>query len=159
VESNPQLVQIVPPNEVVVLLSFEVRLAESRGILNLCIPFNTIESKAGKLTSNTSGVNNKKPLDDAQKLNLDLGLSRARVDVNVRLAETNLSTADTMNLEVGDVIMTEVPSESGADICIDGRPVFKGVPGIYRGKKAIRITEAIEPPAKALGIEPSDSGA
>jgi flagellar motor switch protein FliM len=38
VESNPQLVQIVPPNEVVVLISFELTLSDVRGMLNLCIP-------------------------------------------------------------------------------------------------------------------------
>ena len=32
VESNPQLVQIVPPNEVVVLISFELTVGEVRGI-------------------------------------------------------------------------------------------------------------------------------
>ena len=53
VESNPQLVQIVPPNEVVVLISFELTLGEVRGMMNLCIPFNSIERISGKLTSNT----------------------------------------------------------------------------------------------------------
>ena len=38
-ESNPQLRQIVPPNEVVVLISFEITLGESSGSMNLCIPF------------------------------------------------------------------------------------------------------------------------
>ncbi|MCA9181875.1 MAG: hypothetical protein KDA51_10500, partial [Planctomycetales bacterium] len=42
VESNPQLVQIVPPNEVVILVSFELTMGKSRGMVNLCIPFNTI---------------------------------------------------------------------------------------------------------------------
>lgn len=159
VESNPQLVQIVPPNEVVVLLSFEVRLADARGILNLCIPFNTIESKASKLTSDSWGANKKRQLDDTQRMNLDAGLTQAKIELNIRLAETRLSTADTMNLEIGDIIMTEVPSDRGADVCVDGRPIFKGAPGVYRGKKAIRITETIEPPAKALGVNPKDSDA
>src|SRR5258708_7773718 len=34
VESNPQLVQIVPPNEVVVLISFELTLGDLRGMIN-----------------------------------------------------------------------------------------------------------------------------
>jgi flagellar motor switch protein FliM len=42
VESNPQLVQIVPPNEVVVLISFELSIGDSRGMMNFCIPFNAI---------------------------------------------------------------------------------------------------------------------
>ena len=52
VESNPQLVQIVPPNEVVVLISFELTLGDVRGMMNLCIPFNAIERIGNKLTSN-----------------------------------------------------------------------------------------------------------
>ena len=47
VESNPQLVQIVPPNEVVILISFELTIGEMRGMLNLCIPFNSIERIGG----------------------------------------------------------------------------------------------------------------
>tara|TARA_R110002072_G_scaffold13481_2_gene56892 strand:- start:101021 stop:102061 length:1041 start_codon:yes stop_codon:yes gene_type:complete len=156
IESNPQLVQIVPPNEVVVLVSFEITLAESRGILNLCIPFNTIESKASKLTSSSWGAYEKRELDDDQKKNLNASLSLARVELNVQIAETNLSTADVMNLEVGDIIMTEAPAEQGASIRISGRPMFRGVPGVYRGKKAIRITETLESPAETLGLEPKD---
>src|SRR5437868_871699 len=49
VESNPQLVQIVPPNEVVVLVSFELTLGEIRGMMNFCIPFNSIERIGAKL--------------------------------------------------------------------------------------------------------------
>ncbi len=53
VESNPQLVQIVPPNEVVVVISFEVALGEIRGMVNLCIPYNSIERISGKLSANS----------------------------------------------------------------------------------------------------------
>ena len=156
IESNPQLVQIVPPNEVVVLISFEITFGESRGILNLCIPFNTIESKASKLTSTSWGSHEKRELDDAQKLNLNASLSQANVELNVEIAETQLSTGDVMNLEVGDIIMTEAPAELGAAIKISGRPMFRGMPGVYRGRKAIRITETLESPAQALGLEPKN---
>ena len=53
VESNPQLVQIVPPNEVVVLISFELTLGDVRGMMNLCIPFNSIERISQQLSSNS----------------------------------------------------------------------------------------------------------
>ena len=53
VESNPQLVQIVPPNEVVVLISFELALRDIRGMVNLCIPYNSIERIGSKLSANS----------------------------------------------------------------------------------------------------------
>ncbi len=53
VESNPQLVQIVPPNEVVVLVEFELTLGDVRGMMNLCIPYTSIERVGNKLTANS----------------------------------------------------------------------------------------------------------
>ena len=55
VESNPQLVQIVPPNEVVVLISFELTIGDVRGMMNLCIPFNAIERISAQAVSQQLG--------------------------------------------------------------------------------------------------------
>ena len=46
IESNPQRVQIIPPDEVVVLVQFEVALGERRGMMTLCLPSDVIESRA-----------------------------------------------------------------------------------------------------------------
>lgn len=150
VESNPQLVQIVPPNEVVVLISFEVSMGDVRGTLNLCLPFNTIEPQASKLTSDSWVSYKRKPLDERQKLNLETGVSRATVEVSVQLASTSLTTADAMNLEVGDIILTEHDVSRGAQVLIAGRPVFTGFPGVLKGQKAIRVANQIEPPSQAI---------
>lgn len=149
IESNPQLVQIVPPNEVVVLVSFEITMAERRGILNLCVPFNTIESQANKLTSDSWLAYKRKSQDSTQKLKVETGLSRATVELVVRMATTNLTTADVMSLEKGDVIMTDQKASIGAEVLIEGRPVFRASPGVFKGKKAIRVGAQIKSP-KAL---------
>ena len=63
VESNPQLVQIVPPNEVVIVISFELSFGSVKGMMNLCIPFTSIERLAPKLSANLtkSGFEKSKP--------------------------------------------------------------------------------------------------
>ena len=142
---------------VLVLVSFEITLGEVRGILNLCIPFNTIESKTSKLTSDSWVAYKKKTLDPRQAMNLERGLARATVPVTVRLAKTALTSRDVMNLEVGDVILTDQPASQGAEILIGNRPVFRGFPGILKGQKAIRVSTSLEPPKAAiereLGVE------
>lgn len=146
VESNPQLVQIVPPNEVIVLISFEITMGEMRGIMNLCIPFNTIEPLAGKLSSNTWSNYTQKQADKRQTLNLETGISSASVEMVVYLAETKLTAAELTNLEVGDVIMTEKDHHQPMQVCIEGRPKFDAYPGMLKGHKAIRIGGAISLP-------------
>ena len=153
IESNPQLVQIVPPNEVVVLISFEVTMAERRGILNLCLPFNSIESQAKKLTSDSWLAYKRKAQDVGQKVRLEAGLSRATVELVVRMATTKLTTADVMNLEVGDVIVTDVKAQDGAEILIEGLPSFRAFPGTFKNKKAVRVSQPIKSPKTLMEEE------
>lgn len=143
VESNPQLVQIVPPNEVIVLISFEITMGEMRGIMNLCIPFNTIEPLAGKLSSNTWSTYTQKQPDRRQTLNLETGVAQAGVDVVVVLAETKLTAGEVMHLEVGDVIVTEKDRHAPLEVCVEGRPKFEASPGLLKGHKAVRVGKPI----------------
>jgi flagellar motor switch protein FliM len=143
VESNPQLVQIVPPNEVIVLISFEITMGEIRGIMNLCIPFNTIEPLMGNLSSDTWSAYTKRSVDPRQKLNLQTGVGKGKVKMVVGLAETRLTAREIMGLSVGDVIMTEKGREQPLDVYIEGRPLFQGSAGVLKGHKAIQISGAI----------------
>lgn len=150
VESNPQLVQIVPPNEVIVLISFEITMGDMRGIMNLCIPFNTIEPLSSKLSSDAWSAYTKRAADERQKLNLEAGIAKADVEMVVHLAETTIRTRDLMNLAIGDVIMTDVDTYQGLHVFIEGRPVFLASPGVLKGHKAVRIGKAITRPQDVI---------
>lgn len=143
VESNPQLVQIVPPNEVVVLVTFEITMGDSRGIMNLCVPFNTIEPLTGKLSSDTWSAYSKRVTDPRQRINLEMGISQANVQMVVELAETKLKAGDVMNLNIGDVILLEKDDRSAAKVFVEGRPMFRGRAGLYKNHKAVQIGEPI----------------
>jgi flagellar motor switch protein FliM len=142
-ESNPQLVQIVPPNEVVVLISFELTMGETRGIMNLCIPFNTIEPLTGKLSSDTWTSYSKREADPRQIANLETGVSSAAVEMVAILAGTKLTAADVNSMGIGDIIMTKQQVEQGIRVLVEGRPMFDGSPGEFRGHKAIQIGKKV----------------
>jgi flagellar motor switch protein FliM len=150
VESNPQLVQIVPPNEVIVLISFEIAMGEMRGIMNLCIPFNTIEPLAGKLSANTWSTYTQKQADRRQTLNLETGVSTARIEMVVYLASTRLTAEELVGLAVGDVIVTENDHHLPLEVCLEGRPKYSGFAGLAKGHKAVRIGKPIVPPEEIV---------
>jgi flagellar motor switch protein FliM len=144
VESNPQLVQIVPPNEVVVLISFELTIGDARGMMNLCIPFNSIERISTRLSSN-SWVSYGKKTATAENIQRISGqLSDAVVEVVVDLAETNISTSDLIGLRVGDIIATEKDVARPLVVSIEGRPKFHAQPGAFKGRKAIQVVGLIQ---------------
>jgi flagellar motor switch protein FliM len=147
VESNPQLVQIVPPNEVVVLISFELTLGDVRGMINLCIPFNSIERIGNKLSSNTWASYGKGGTTPENIARLSRNIDRSRVEMVATLAETKITTADLLGLRVGDIITTDKDVRTPIEIAVQGVPKFLASAGSLKGQKALRIEEAILPPS------------
>jgi flagellar motor switch protein FliM len=139
VESNPQLVQIVPPNEVVVLISFELSIGDARGMMNFCIPFNAIERISARLSSNSWVSYGKKMATPENIQRISGQLSDALVEVVVDLAETNISTSDLIGLRVGDIIATEKDVERPLVVSIEGQPKFHAKAGAFKGRKAIQV--------------------
>ncbi|QDT18043.1 flagellar motor switch protein FliM [Alienimonas californiensis] len=145
-ESNPQLVQVVPPNEVVVLVAFELTLGEARGMMNLCIPFNTLEPVAARFSGDAWSTYGKRSSDPRERVVLDRGVSRARVPLDVTLAITTLTARDLADLAPGDVILTECDSREGLELRVGGKPAFRCRPGALRGHKAVRVTGPVLKP-------------
>jgi len=139
IESNPQLVQIVPPNEVVVLISFELTMGEVRGMINLCIPFNAIERIAGKLNSNNWATYGKNGKSAESVAKISQQIDRSLVDVVATLAETKITTGDMIGLRVGDIITTDKDTRSPLEIAVQGVTKFHASPGALKGRKAIKI--------------------
>jgi len=51
IDTNPQFAQIVPPTEMTVLVTFETKVGDVEGMVNLCIPYLAIESIIDKFTA------------------------------------------------------------------------------------------------------------
>ena len=155
VESNPQLVQIVPPNEVVVLISFELAIGEIRGMINLCIPYNSIERIGGKLSANTWSAYGRKQATPESVAQISSSLSNSLVELNVRLARTQIAAGDLIGLRVGDVITTGMDVHSPLEVSVEGVPKFHARPGAFKGHKAICIETPIEKSAELPPQEPT----
>jgi flagellar motor switch protein FliM len=149
VEHNPQLVQIVPPNEVVVLISFELTLGEVRGMLNLCIPYNSIERISAKLSANSWTSYSRKEASDQAVRQITQNLRGARVNVEVELARTTITMHDLIGLRVGDIVTTNQDYRQPLVVKIEGLQKFLARLGAYKGRAAIRIEETMTPPENA----------
>lgn len=144
VESNPQLVQIIPANEVVILVSFELTVGDTRGMVNLCIPFNSIERISHKLTANSwISYSKRPPTPESMQLVSDR-IAEAPLEVIVELAQTKITTADLIGLRVGDIIASEKDVQEPLVVSVEGRPKFESRPGQFKGRKAIEIVRAVE---------------
>lgn len=142
-ESNPQIVQIVPPNEVVVVITFEIKMTNRAGTMNLCIPFNVIEPLVENLSSQNWSVSGRKG-ERAWESVIARRLSDAMLEVTGILAETTMTISELRNLEVGDVIMTEKPANATVTLLTGGRPKFFADIGQYKGRRALKIVRPVK---------------
>lgn len=137
-ESNPQLVHIVAPTEVVVFITFEIKLGPTAGTMSLCIPFNTIESVLSHLTSQ-SWFYKPKAATDTQQKRLLRNLVKSPVNLTVYLGQTTIRLSELRDLRPGDLI--SLPKRTGEDLIlkIASRNKFAGKIGQYRGHRALRL--------------------
>ena len=149
-ESNPQLLPIVAPNEVVVLISFEVRMGEVSGMMNLCIPYPVIEPVMGAFSTVQSWYSQRRKGQEIQEAAdyLQSSMNNAVLEVAVFLAETEVSVRDLLELAVGQVLVTDRPQSAPLLLTVGAKAKFMGRAGTYRGKKAFAIVRRCKPEEK-----------
>ncbi len=144
-ESNPHIVQIVPPNEVVVVIGFELKLGSRAGTMSLCIPFTVIEPLMGELSAQNWFQAGRNRGDNQWGRMIAERVADARLEVVAVLAETTITLSDLQDLEVGDLLMTDKPAAMPATVCIESVPKFVGDVGRHKGHRAVRIRRQVTP--------------
>ena len=144
VESNPHLVQMVAPNEVVVVLGFEIKMAGRAGTMSLCIPFNVIEPVMGKLLSQGwLAYQRRTPAEDKSE-DIARGLGATFVDMVVYLAETSITLGDLLTLQPGDILQTTKAVGAEIIVQVEGQNKFAGIIGRHKENVAAKITRLAE---------------
>jgi flagellar motor switch protein FliM len=139
-ESNPQLVQIVPPNETVVVVGFELKMGNRAGTMSLCIPYNVIEPIMGVLAAQNWFSYQRKGGQEDHAKKLTKNVSNAPIEMRAFLARTTMKLNDLLNLQVGDIITTDKATSGDAFIQVEGKNKFFAQIGQVRGNRAIKVT-------------------
>jgi len=142
-ESNPALVQIVPPNEVVVVIGFELKMGGRSGTMSLCVPYNVIEPVVNKLSNQTWEQYRRN--SDSQELRHRVAgqLESTKLSIGAELATTSIKLHELMNLQEGDLITTEKPASRPVTLNVAGRRKYIGQLGQHKGQRAFKVDRPI----------------
>jgi flagellar motor switch protein FliM len=145
IETNPQFAQIVPPTEMVVLVTLETKVGEVEGMMNFCIPYLTIEPIISKLSAQYM-YSSVRSGATTENLNiLKERLSTIDVSVVAEVGSMNLTVRDVLSLRAGDVIrFPDVRTTDPMTVKIGNRRKFLCRPGVVRNKLSVQITEKLE---------------
>ena len=145
IETNPQFAQIVPPNDMVVLITLETKVGEVEGMTNFCIPYITIEPIISKLSAQYWYSSIRKGATRENFNVLRKGLSGMMVDVVAELGSVEVTMKDIIDLQEGDVIKFPKNKISDALVLkISNSDKFYCWPGVVGSKLAVQLDSPIQ---------------
>lgn len=142
-EINPQFAAIVPPSDVVVVITFEVELESAIGSLVICLPYATIEPIRSKL--HASFQTERLEVDHAWVGRLKERLMETPVELKVHFGDAQITGNQLLRLRVGDVLLLDTDVDALLECTVAGVKKFAGICGTVKGNKAFQIIKEEEP--------------
>ena len=104
IETNSQFAQIIAPNDMIAIVTLNMKVGEVEGFMNVCLPFFTLESVMDKLNTKFWYANLQESDDEDFEEYIEALIKRVDVPVKAVLGKTSISVADFVNLQIGDII-------------------------------------------------------
>ncbi len=140
IETNSQFAQIASPTESIALITLNLKINNSEGMMNICLPHKVIEPILPNLSSKMwfSDIS-KKPITEEQKGQVIKQLAKTNLSVKAVIGGTNISVKELLNIRKGDVLVLDRKADQEIDIYVDDELKFKGIPGKNKNKVAVKI--------------------
>ncbi|BFT73065.1 MULTISPECIES: flagellar motor switch protein FliM [Paenibacillus] len=142
-ETNPQFMQIVSPNETIALISLSTKIGDTTGMINLCIPHVVIEPIMPRLSVHHWFVSQKKTRAPEEVEALQSRLEKTKLPLIAELGSSEISIRDFLGLTVGDVIPLQKSVEESLQVKVGEKLKYLGSPGTLKGKMAVQITDIV----------------
>jgi flagellar motor switch protein FliM len=145
IETNSQFAQIASPTESIALITLNIKINNSEGMMNICLPHKVIEPILPNLSSKMwfSDIS-KKNITPEEKGMLKKQLSKSDLAIKAIIGSTDISVKELLNVRPGDVLVLNRKVSEPIDIFIDEQLKFKGIPGKNKNKVAIKIQNSLK---------------
>lgn len=143
-EVNPQFLQMVSPNETVVVISLNTTIGETSGMINICLPHVVIEPIIPKLSVHHWMQNKKKTRVPGETEFIEQKLKNALLPFKVELGSSEMSIEEFLHLSIGDCLELDQGIKQPLIIKVENTPKFYGQPGKVKKKLAVQIIETIK---------------
>lgn len=135
-EINPQMANIVDPNEGIVVSVFHIEIEGNDCEFHVAVPYSMLQPIKDSLDSNFMDAVDK---DERWAVALQRDIMRAGVVLECTVVDKKMSLREVIDLEPGDVISVEIPES--LVLRANGVPIFKTRLGTSRGKLALEVLE------------------
>lgn len=143
-EVNPQFLQMISPNETVVVISLNTIIGETTGMINICIPHVVLEPIIQNLSVQYWMQSNTKEASPEQTKMLETRVKQAQLEVVAELGTSSITIEDFLFMTVGDVIQLDQKIDEPLILKVGGLPKFSIQPGKLNKKMAVQIIDPLK---------------
>ncbi|PFA67874.1 flagellar motor switch protein FliM [Bacillus sp. AFS015802] len=143
-EVNPQFLQMVSPNETVVVISLNTTIGETSGMINICIPHVVLEPILPKLSGSYWMESKRKESNPEETALLERRIKQAQVPIVAELGQSDITIEEFLMLGIGDVIEMNSRIDDPLIIKVGEIPKFTAQPGKSNKKMAVQILDSLK---------------
>ncbi|MFZ5929352.1 MAG: flagellar motor switch protein FliM [Acidobacteriota bacterium] len=142
-ETEPQLLQILSPNEAVVAIGIEIRIGEVSGMMNLGIPSIIVKMLRQKFDQQWS-VRKSESTEEEQQRMWRL-LQPAKLNFDARMTGPALTVDQMLELKEGDILDLDYPVQRPVHLFVNGVRKYSGRAGTNGRKRVFQIERILAP--------------
>ena len=124
IETNPQFAQVISPNDMIAIVTLNLKIGDVEGFMNVCLPYFTLES-----------INYEEYITTL--------IRKVDIPVKAILGDSQLAVNEFLNIVPGDIIRLNNRVDSEMEVYVGNIKKFKALPGTNQGKYAVRVTEVL----------------
>lgn len=142
-ETNPQFAQVIAPNDMVAIVTLNLKIGDVEGFMNICLPFLTLEDIMDKLNTKYWFSTMQDNHDENYEAYVEALVRKVDVPVRAVLGKSLISVSDFMNLQVGDCIRLNSRVDDDMTVYVGNLKKFTALPGAEKGAYAVQVTSVI----------------
>ena len=142
-ETNPQFAQVIGPNEMVAIVTLNMKIGDTEGLVNVCLPFFTLEDVMDKLNTKYWFSTMQENRDGEYEAYIESMIRRVEIPVKAVLGKSVINVSDFMNLQVGDCIRLDTKVDQDMDVYVGNIRKFTALPGANKDNYAVRVTSVL----------------
>ena len=142
-ETNPQFAQVISPNDMIAIITLNMKIGDVEGFMNVCLPFFTLEDIMDKLNTKYWFSTMQENHDENYEAYIESLIRKADIPVRAVLGKSMISVNDFLNLQVGDCIRLGSRVDDDMNIYVGNIKKFTALPGTENDSYAVRITSVI----------------
>lgn len=142
IEINPQFTQVVSPLEMVVIITINIKIGETEGLMNICLPCLLLEPIAEKLNTKFWFAGSSASSAKNYSQYLQQVIEKTEIPLSAILGNNMITIRELLDLQTGDVIPLEKKKNSNVEVYIGSKLKFYGQLGLAGKNLAIKINQA-----------------